>query len=177
MAKPYRRRNFLINKRFQLRFSLFVSSWILALSAIFPFLLYDAYVQFLDYVKLDPLGPEIEEVTARRTDMMFNLLATEAVFILLIAFISVFVSHKIAGPIFKTVRTLRTAGDAGDLKSPLFFRKGDHFPELAEAYNYFTGKISDRAGQARAHIERALQGASEQQKKDLQQALSSLQGL
>lgn len=176
MAK-YRRTNFLINKRFQLRYILFVCSWILALSLVYPFLHYSLFMQFLEYMKVDPLGPEIEELDGKREAMMQTLILIEALFVVVVAAISVFMSHKIAGPIFKTVRTLRAYADTGELQAKLFFRKGDNFPELAEAVNYFSSRISDRAGQARAHIEKAMASANDQQRRDLEQALSSLKGL
>lgn len=176
MAK-YRRTNFLINKRFQLKYILFVCSWILALSLIFPFIHYNLFMQFIDYMKVDPLGPEIEELQGKREEMMMTLIMIESLFVIIVAAISVFMSHRIAGPIFKTVKTMRANADTADLKSKLYFRKGDNFPELADAFNYFTARISDRTGQARAHIEKALPGASEQQRKDLEQALASLKGL
>ena len=44
-----------------------------------------------------------------------------------------YLSHKIAGPIYKLTQHLK-ATRVSDLK-PVKFRKGDYFPELEEAFN------------------------------------------
>jgi signal transduction histidine kinase len=48
--------------------------------------------------------------------------------------ICIFISHKIAGPMFKLQKFLSRVRD-GQQYDKLYFRKGDYFPEIAEDFN------------------------------------------
>ena len=63
-------------------------------------------------------------------------------FIGIVFLISIFQSHKIAGPMYKLRKFLKMVAD-GKPTGRLFFRKGDNFPEVAEDFNAAFGKLQE----------------------------------
>lgn len=60
-----------------------------------------------------------------------------------IAFIvCIFLTHKIAGPLYKLSNFLKKVAN-GDRPEELYFRRGDNFPELARDYNSALDKIME----------------------------------
>jgi methyl-accepting chemotaxis protein len=169
----YKRRQFLINRRFQLRFSFYVCSWIFGLSLIYPLVMFGLIDNFLRYAAIDPLGPPLEQLQAARQEVIAILALIQAAFIGITFLISIFVSHRIAGPIFKLQKYMRESA-MGQRAGRLIFRKSDHFQELAEDYNRFVASQDDRARAAIVHIEKALGSVPEPSKRELEQALSTL---
>lgn len=55
---------------------------------------------------------------------------------IVISLCGLWMGHKIAGPIYRIVQSLKTT----DKQTPLTTRKGDFFPELPEAINHYLGK-------------------------------------
>jgi len=161
---PYRRRNFLINKSFQLRFCLYTCSWIFALSLVFPYIIYNLFDFFLRYVMLDPMGPALGDITRLRQEMTWLLVAAESFFLVLTFAISIFISHRIAGPLYKLNMFFAKAKN-GELREELYFRKSDHFQEIAGAFNEMMREVGSHAQAAKAAIE----------KKDFNTALAHLE--
>ncbi|HUP57008.1 MAG TPA: methyl-accepting chemotaxis protein [Bdellovibrionota bacterium] len=176
----YKRSVFLINKRFQIRFCLYVCSWLIALSAVYPIIVYNLFGYLIRYVSLDPFGPPLDGILKTRSEVLWLLVLFQAVFALATFLISIFISHRIAGPLFKLGRFLDNAR-AGNLKDRLFFRKTDHFQELATRYNDMVDGIRGLIGQnqqkiatATSKIESVLKSASPEVRRELEGALVSL---
>jgi sensor histidine kinase YesM len=129
----YRRRNFLINKPFQLKFSFYVVSWIFVLSIIFPIIIYNIYDFLFKYLALDPQGPQIAIVQETRRNILLQLGTLQLVFFIFIFVLSIFISHRIAGPLYKLGKVMKEAKD-GRLEA-VKFRSKDYFPELAETFS------------------------------------------
>lgn len=129
-----RRKILLIDKKFQLKFSFYVCSWIFALSLTFPLIIYSLFDWIIHYSE-SYLGadsaPMIEQV---RSEVFLNLAFLEVSFVGLTFLISMFLSHKIAGPVYKMKKTFKESL-LQPLDLPVKFRKGDHFQELADSYN------------------------------------------
>lgn len=127
------RRIYLINPRFQLRFSALVTMAVLISSLIYPFAIYDLMENFIAYVSSH--SPEqVTQLTARRTDLIMTLILWQIGFSSMIFIVCVFFSHKIAGPVYKLMKFFSGARQ-GHLSDKLYFRKGDYFHELAADYN------------------------------------------
>src|SRR4051812_1908446 len=176
----YKRSVFLVNKGFQIRFCLYVCSWLLALSAVYPIVVYNLFGYLIRYVSLDPFGPPLEGILKTRTEVLWLLVIFQVVFALATFLISIFISHRIAGPLYKLGRFLDTAG-SGNLKEKLTFRKTDHFQDLAIRYNEMVdglrvvlGKNQDRISSAAKQVETAMKGSSGEARKELEGALASL---
>jgi len=140
---PKRRKLFLINKPFQYRFTLFVCSWLIALSFAYPLLIKSLFDYFTQYLEADPMGPMSQQIAQIKSEVITLLILLQTVLIVLSAMISIFMSHRIAGPLFKLKRYFVEAA-AGNLEQVITFRKGDYFKELATEYNNMMEKIRMR---------------------------------
>lgn len=122
----YKRSIFIINPVFQYRFAFVICSLVLLVSLVYPITIYDLYEKV---ILLQP-GNE-DKLEESRMNLLYLLFILEFAFIGIVFVVSIFMSHKIAGPLYKLQNYLRDIREGGDVKS-LFFRDGDHFHELAE---------------------------------------------
>jgi methyl-accepting chemotaxis protein len=180
MPGGYKRSVFLINKPFQLRFCLYVCSWLIALSAVYPIVVYNIFGYLIRYVSLDPFGPPLEGILKTRSEVLWLLVVFQFVFALATFLISIFISHRIAGPLYKLGRFLDSAR-GGNLSERLTFRKTDHFQDLAIRYNEMVdglrgivGKNQERISNATGRIEAVIRSASPEARRELESALASL---
>ncbi len=86
------------------------------------------------YVRLDPMGPALANIEQTRKDVISLLIAFSIVFICLSFLVSLFISHRIAGPLYKLQKHFSELGK-GNFDQELHFRKKDYFTELANDYN------------------------------------------
>jgi sensor histidine kinase YesM len=172
----YRRSIFLINKKFQFRFAFYVCSWMVALSFVYPLIVYNMFDYFIRYLSKDPNGPNVLALEDLKQQVMILLAALQAIFLFVTFLVSIFMSHRIAGPLYKLSRFFAMARD-GQLKEELFFREKDHFQEIAGDFNAAMKSINARMDGAAADIERALPESSPAARSALENALAKLRGL
>lgn len=159
---PHRRSLFLINRPFQLRFALYVCSWLFALSVVYPLIIYSLFDFFTRYLARDPNGPLVSNVVSMRQEVILLLVFFQIVFLVITFMISIFVSHRIAGPLYKLKNFFRQNTD-GKLSPELRFRKGDHFTDIAEEYNEMLGNLRTEFKRIKDEVANAandLDGAS-----------------
>ena len=74
------------------------------------------------------------------------LIYISILYILLITIFGLFISHKLAGPVYRIKKTLNDAADGKiDLKDLKFrLRKKDELQDLVEALNYFIDRMSTK---------------------------------
>jgi sensor histidine kinase YesM len=77
---------------------------------------------------------DTETLQANRQTLFILLGGIQFAFIGVIFVLSVFLSHKIAGPLYKLQNYLRDIREGGEIRN-LFFRDGDNFHEIAEEVN------------------------------------------
>ncbi len=172
----HRRRILLINKPFQFRFIFYVCSWVFALSLIYPYLIMELFDWFYRRLGADPTGPAIQALQGTKTDFLILLAILQVTFIAIIFFLTLFMSHRIAGPIYK-LRKLMNEARNGRLE-PVSFRKSDHFQELAADYNRLVESIRDTVAAAKIHADRALEkNPDEATRKELLDLVSTLNHL
>ena len=126
-----KRKSYLIDPKFQWRFSLLLGLFMLLSSVFFSVIVWSQHRHVLSLV-----APELVtnfDPEAERGNFIFLLAASQALYALLGALAGFFFAHRIAGPIYKLKKHLRgiREGEKGDLT----FRKGDCFPEVAEEVN------------------------------------------
>ncbi|MEN9723643.1 MAG: hypothetical protein RJB38_1629 [Pseudomonadota bacterium] len=146
----HKRSKILINPRFQLRFAFFVTSWVLGLSLVFPMILNEAFSLITDQAIQDPQGLDVAHLIAVREKLFQYLYFIEAIFALVIFLLSIFLSHRVAGPLYKLNLFLQNAAKTGTLQGGLKFRSGDHFTELADSYNAMVAAVQPNAGPRRS---------------------------
>lgn len=129
----FKRTTYLINPKFQIRFSLFFCGLIFLSSLIYPLTIYDLLTSFIEYTSQSSLqiSSQLED---RRSSLLVILSLWQLAFLLIVFIISVFFSHKIAGPMFKLQKFLKEKKN-GTTHDKLYFRKGDYFHEVADDIN------------------------------------------
>ena len=176
----YRRRTFLINKPFQLRYAFYVCSWLFALSLMYPLIIYNLFDYFMRYLVTDPMGPAVSSLAMTRKDILWLLILLQILFLTVTFLISIFISHRIAGPVYKLRKFLADA-IAGNKTDKLVFRKDDHFQELADDYNKLLAhfemagrKKHDSILTAITSIEKALPQSNADSRQELERTLALL---
>ena len=85
-------------------------------------------------------------------------------FIVIIAIISIFVSHKIAGPVYRLEESTKLI-DSGDLTHRVHLRQGDELGDLQDAFNEMSESLSKMVYKDREIIERLAKTGDNLRKK------------
>ncbi len=104
---------------------------------------------------MDPMGPELSHLEHVRQQLLWLLLGVQIILIVLIFIISIFMSHKIAGPLYRLRKYFQDAA-AGNFDQKLTFRKKDYFQELASDYNAMMIGIRRKIGKDKRGIDIAI---------------------
>lgn len=139
--KKIKRRIYLIKTRFQLKYAgmillfMFVAAWIVG-STVY----YTGWLLMGE--KLANVYPQGRLVSIMR---MIDLTLILRLLLLtpLVALLSIFLSHKIAGPLYRVEKFIKAVA-RGDLSTKLRLRQGDELQELAEAINDMTDDLKNR---------------------------------
>jgi signal transduction histidine kinase len=132
------RKIFIINPKFQLKLSLIICGLVLLGSVIYPKTIYDLFE------KIIAIQPELaERYIESRQNLLNVLFLIEGAFLGLAFLIGIFISHRIAGPMYKMQNYLINYR-AGDIDHPLNFRDGDNFQEVADELNLTIDHLNNR---------------------------------
>ncbi len=132
----YKRSIFLIEPKFQLKFSLAVCSLIFLSSLIYPLILWDFFNEIANHH-----GEIAKKLAQSKDDFLIYLIIIQSIFIIVVFILFIFLTHKISGPLYKLKNHLSGIRN-GDPISPLKFRAGDHFEDVAEEVTLFLETIS-----------------------------------
>ena len=143
MFNKSKRKNYLINPKFQLRFILFsVSVSILGMSVFFATIKYF----FWSFKNMgEEFGISKDHIFFRFIDdqnyNMNLLFLISAILVLAVSSIgALFLSHRVAGPIYRMTSHLRSLNENNNI-TDVKFRKNDEFIELQDAFNEFAKKF------------------------------------
>jgi hypothetical protein len=141
------RKIYLINPQFQLKFSLYVCLLIFLSSIIYPITIFELLSRFLEFANTNVHKlPEFNSLTInleeKRKSLIIVLALWQLGFIGLAFVVNIFLTHKVAGPLFKLKKFFQAIMDGQD-NGKLYFRNGDYFPDLAESYNGAMEKIKE----------------------------------
>jgi len=132
------RKKFLINKAFQLKFVAFMVV-VGLVSLVSTYLVLQGYFRefraLADASGLAPNHPFRDLIAYQKDQMNIFFVGLTVINITITAGFGLWMSHRIAGPIYRIVQTLKSA-DSGE-KKEFTTRKGDYFHELPEALNEF----------------------------------------
>lgn len=132
------RKQFLVNKEFQIKFIVFMIT-LAVVTLLANYFIFQNY--FKDFMKLaDESGlaanhPFRDLITYQKQTFNQWFLYIALFNFIVISLCGLWMSHKIAGPIYRIVQSLRNQG-----KLPITTRKGDYFSELPEAINQYLEK-------------------------------------
>ena len=124
----------MIDRPFQLRFAIYTCSWLIALGFVYPLIVRNLFEFFIRYAQHDPNGPPAEFLKQTQAETMGLLLGFQVIFLMITFLISIFMSHRVAGPLYK-LKQFFTRAKNGDLSEDLYFRKADYFQDIAASYN------------------------------------------
>lgn len=150
MAK-YRRSTYLIKTGFQLRYMGIIVATMLTVAVLVGWVIYFASwgrISQTSDLTIDKLADIFDEVNV-------SLIKWMALMILVIAILSVFVSHKIAGPVYRLERSAKIIA-SGDLTHSVRLRHGDELGELSQAFNSMTESLRRMVGKDRELIGRLV---------------------
>lgn len=154
-----RRKIFLIDSSFQLKFVFYVSSWTLALSMAFPLMIHQLFEFFRRFALVDPMAAPVALIYQTEKQIIWLLILGQVLFLCVISFVSFFMSHRIAGPLYKLRRFVERLR-SGQLIEELNFRQTDYFPELADGFNSMFRETQKRLAmesEKKSHAAQSLQ--------------------
>jgi len=106
---------------------------VLISSLVYPLAIYGLFTEIIP--KLTPISPDISsKINQIKYDLIVFLGICQLGVMSIVFVLSIVISHKIAGPLYKLSQYLKSIKDDNP-KGKLFFRKGDYFQEIAESYN------------------------------------------
>ena len=154
MIKKFKRRQVIIKKSFQLKYAAVVLAAVLVTAVTVGA---DFYYSLNVFMR-EYLGefPQIKELMESMNQMIY---AKIVVLLVIAVAVSLLVSHKFAGPLFKLEKTLINL-HKGDLTEKMYLRAGDELKDFSEYINGIISNFSDwvkndrsRAGEAISKLE------------------------
>lgn len=142
MALSLRRKQYFVERAFQIRFARYVIFFMLATCGLTALIVFYATFAVLSQ-KLMGIYPEARLVQIFRSTYFALFLAFLAV-TPIIFYGAVVFSHRIAGPLPKIYQALRDIGE-GNFNIKVILRKNDELKDLADAINEMTSKLKERA--------------------------------
>ncbi|PKK91279.1 MAG: hypothetical protein CVV64_05800 [Candidatus Wallbacteria bacterium HGW-Wallbacteria-1] len=166
------RRQIFIKKDFQLKIILIILLTVVIFANISGIIIYSFFTRSLGTDSLmDYLG--VREPSEIILQVIF---ITEAIGLITIFFITLFISHNMAGPIYKIEKSLVRISE-GDLSEIINLRKGDEFHELAIELNCAIDGIREKleiiSASARK-LEKSTETLANDQKVLIQEPLQEL---
>jgi len=147
----WKRKKKLIEKRMQIKIAVYVA---LSLLVVLVFSL------VFTHATIKSIFPRILSTTmgAKIAAIQTNLLIFGVVYLIFAAFISILISHKIAGPIFKFKKEIRGMIETGDISKRIFLRQGDELKDLADLLNQLLDMIeATTSGETAVRLKRVAE--------------------
>ena len=159
MAK-YKRHTYIIKTGLQLRYMGILIACMLTVAMSVGWIIYHtSWNQIINTpdLSIDKLYLIFENVNSQ---LVWWILA----FVLIIAIISIFVSHKIAGPVYRLEESTKLIA-SGDLTHKVHLRQGDELGDLQDAFNEMSESLSKMVYKDREIIERLAKTGDRLRKK------------
>ncbi len=158
-----RRSNYFIKKAFQTYFSLrFFALIVLAAALVAGLFLIVSSGTFTTGYQGTQLM--VEKTAAFFSPMLIAISAAVALGVGLIGMIVfIFLSHRIAGPLYRVEKGMREIGK-GDLTHRVRLRKTDQLEELAQSLNSFAQQMDEKLGGLQKELEQASAACSDKDK-------------
>lgn len=154
LAKPkFKRTKYLVSTKLQLRYVGIILLLMLVTALICSYIIYYT-VMILMGEKLSnvyPQGRLIAIINTVNLRILFSLLLITPI----VAVIGIYLSHKIAGPIYRIEKFL---GDmaAGNFAARIVLRKGDELMSVADKINVLNDSLKTTIGSQKSSMERIV---------------------
>jgi methyl-accepting chemotaxis protein len=160
-TQQYKRRQYFIKKDYQFRFILRFCILVLAGGLISTGLLF----VFSQGTLTSSFDQSRLVVRSTAEAILPSLLITNAITLVLIALATIvvvlFLSHKIAGPMYRFENDLKLIGK-GDLTTVIHLREKDQITEMANSLNQMTRNLREKVQALENEVEQVLESAMEQ---------------
>ena len=191
-------KNYLIDSRFQLKYTGMILSVAIAISAILGVFLWETSGEVVqesqkvveqskkvsDVVKMsikdDPVYGDNPELATMFTSaaaeqdnkimaqqaalvrqqhtMLYTLVGGLAVMVFLIGVLGIFITHKVAGPIYKMKLLLKQVAD-GKLNIQMRLRKGDELQDFFDVFAHMVDRLRERQAREVEELESGIEAA------------------
>ena len=159
--RTYKRRQFFVKKEYQFKFILKFCLIILVGAIISTGLV----LLFSRGTLTSSFEHSRLVVTNTATAILPAVILTNIITILLISLATIvvvlFISHKIAGPLFRFEKELKEIGE-GDLTKVIRLREKDQITDMADSLNSMTANLRDRVLAIQTGVTQVLESASKQ---------------
>ena len=135
MAAKFKRSRYLIKLGLQMRYMGVILMALMLVSMIVGWTIYYTIWQQIS----DPglTNEQLIDIFMRGNEILMWKMVVAIIFI---CFVSIFVSHKIAGPVYRFEQSAKIIAN-GDFSYRIRLRKGDELHELAQAFNGMTESL------------------------------------
>lgn len=156
----HKRRTYIIKTGLQLRYMAILIVCMLTVAMTVGWIVYHTswrQIVNTEDLTIDKLSIIFEQVNSQ---LMWWVVCFTAI----IALISIFVSHKIAGPVYRLEESMKLIA-SGDLTHKVHLRHGDELGDLKDAFNKMSESLSKMVYKDREIIERLAKTGENLQKK------------
>lgn len=102
------------------------------------------------------LEAQAQDLARQSRDFGILLISVLIVLVAALWFAGIWITHKVAGPVYKMKRQLK-AVEAGNLEIPSSLRKGDELKDFFDAFRHMVRAMRDRQHTEIAQLEEAIQ--------------------
>ena len=131
------RRKYLIDKRMQLKYALMIGVVLLVMVILVEVHSYLTMQSLLPNLFSSAIGNQVKQIQT-------SLLINGIIYTVVVALVSIVISHKIAGPVFRLKRDLREMIDTKNYARKLSVRKGDELQDLVAVINELLADINQQ---------------------------------
>lgn len=128
------RTRYLINKKMQLRYALMIGLVLIVMIIIVEYHTYLTISSILPHILSSTVANELKRIH-------FYLLINGLIYTVIVVVISIFISHKFAGPVYRLKKEIREMIETGNIDKKIALRKGDELKDLVEVFNELIEKI------------------------------------
>jgi methyl-accepting chemotaxis protein len=152
--KPrFKRKQYLVSARFQLKYVGLILLLMFITAVICSYVVYYSSMILLAE-KLANVYPQGRLMAIIKT-VNFRVMLSVVLMMPVVAYIGIFLSHKIAGPIYRMEKFLGSM-TGGDLASRIVLRKGDELGSIADKINLLSDSLRKTIGRQKASLEKVL---------------------
>ncbi|MEK6645337.1 MAG: hypothetical protein AABY84_01490 [Candidatus Firestonebacteria bacterium] len=126
--KKFKRRQYLINKKMQLKYAAMIAG-----TLIFLLVLIELHTFYI----IKAILPNLFSTSVKEEirDIVSKLLISGVLYLILITVLSIFVSHKIAGPVYRFNKDINEIIHTGKFDKYIRVREKDELQDVAKALN------------------------------------------
>lgn len=148
-----KRKQYIVSKQFQLKYVGLILALMFLTAALCSYVMYYSAMLSMGQ-KLANVYPQGRLIAIVKM-VNFRMLLSVILISPLVAVIGIFLSHKIAGPIYRIEKVLAGMA-AGDLSNRIVLRKGDEMLSLADSINKLTESLKFDAVSQKERLARVL---------------------